>query len=376
MITILLVDDQQVLLDITRLFLERGGDITVDTAISAQEAITLLTMKKYDAIVSDYEMPMMDGIEFLKTIKKKGIEKPFIIFTGRSREEIVIEALNSGADFYLQKGTDPKVQFAELKNMIHQAVMRKRIEEALLQSETNYRTLVESTEDSIYMIDRNGRYLFMNSHHKNRLGIPDRDYVGMTYDDLHAPEESERFISLVREVIRTSNPLQDEYTRGGRWFIRTMSPVKNAIIELTIAVTVVSTEITKTKRLEKALANLEAQYRTLVESTRDSIYTVDRECRYLYMNSHHKDRLGIGDESYYGRSYHEYHCDEAIARFVTAVNRVFESKNPYKDKYIYDERHFVRTFSPVRDENSGEITSVVVISIDPTDREQSEDTDF
>jgi PAS domain S-box-containing protein len=368
MITILLVDDQEVLLDITRLFLEKGGDIVVDTALSAQQALSMLKTKKYDAIVSDYEMPAMDGIEFLKTIKKAGIEKPFIIFTGRSREEVVIKALNSGADFYLQKGSEPKVQFAELKNMIRQAVMRKRVEEALLQSETNYRNLVESTEDSIYMVDRNGRYLFMNSHHKNRLAIPNCDYTTMTYDELHSPEDSERFLSLVREVIRTSRPLQDEYNRDSKWFIRTMSPVKNAIIEMTIAVTVVSTEITKTKRLERALANLEAQYRVLVESTHDSIYTVDRECRYLYMNSHHKERLGICDDKYQGRLYHEYHNNEATGRFVTAVKSVFETQKPCKDRYIQGNRQFVRTFSPVRDESSGEITAVVVISIDPADR--------
>lgn len=369
MITILLVDDQKVLLDITRLFLEKGGDIIVDTALSAQEALTMLRLKKYDAIVSDYEMPTMDGIEFLKTIKREGMEKPFIIFTGRSREDIVIEALNSGADFYLQKGTDPKVQFAELKNMIQQAVMRKRIEEALLQSETNYRTLVESTEDSIYMVDRNGRYLFMNSHHKNRLGIPDLHDKGVSYDELHSPEESDRFLTLVREVIRTSRPLQDEYQREGRWFIRTMSPVKNAIIELTIAVTVVSTEITKTKQLEQALSRLEAHYRILVESTQDSIYTVDRECRYLYMNSHHKKRLGIQSDDYQGRSYQEYHTREASDRFNQSVMQVFETKESLKERYRTDDRCFVRTFSPVIDEMNGEIMAVVIVSIDSNGRE-------
>ena len=368
MITILLVDDQKVLLDITRIFLEKGGDISVDTALSAQEALIMLNQKKYDAIVSDYEMPAMDGIEFLKTIKKEGIEKPFIIFTGRSREEVVIEALNSGADFYLQKGSDPKVQFAELKNMIQQAVLRKRIEEALLQSETNYRTLVECTEDSIYMVDRNGRYLFMNSHHKSRLGIPQSYETGMRYDELHTPEESEHFLTLVREVIRTSSPLQDEYNRDGRWFIRTMSPVKNAIVELTIAVTVISTEITRTKRLEKALANLEAQYQTLIESTRDSIYTVDKDCRYLFMNSHHKERLKIIDDRYKGRFYHEYHTGEASERFTRLVCQVFETQKPCKDQYTKDNRFFIRTFSPVRD-GSGEITSVVVISIEPAEGE-------
>lgn len=369
MITILLVDDQEELLDITRLFLEKGGDITVDTALSAQEALKMLKLKKYDAIVSDYEMPTMDGIEFLKFIKHEGMEKPFIIFTGRSREEVVIEALNSGADFYLQKGTDPKVQFAELKNMVRQAVMRKRSEEALLQSETNYRTLVESTEDSIYMVDRNGRYLFMNSHHKNRLGVPTMRDKSLCYGELHSPEESKRFIELVREVIRTSKPLQDEYEREGRWFIRTMSPVKNAIIELTIAVTVISTEITRIKRLEHALSTLETQYQILVESTRDSIYTVDRECRYLFMNSHHKKRLGILNEEYKGRPYQEFHTKEASVRFMQGIHQVIETKESYKERYQMNEHWFARTFSPVIDDISGEITAVVVVSIEPGDHE-------
>ncbi|HWQ66034.1 MAG TPA: response regulator [Methanospirillum sp.] len=367
MITILLVDDQEVLLDITRLFLEKGGDITVDTALSAHDAIEMLSAKKYDAIVSDYEMPSMDGIEFLKTIKRQGVEKPFIIFTGRSREEIVIEALNSGADFYLQKGSEPKVQFAELRNMIQQAVMRKRIEEALLQSETNYRTLVESTEDSIYMVDRNGRYLFMNSHHRCRLGIQDQDEKGLMYEQVHTPEESERFIGLVREVIRTSQPLQDEYTRNGRWFIRTMSPVINVIVELTIAVTVISTEITKTHRLEEALSKLEAQYRTLVESTHDSIYTVDPDCRYLFMNSHHKERLGVGEVNYTGKEYAEFHTPEETERFVRSIERVLNTGHSCRDRYMKEERSFVRTFSPVRDEQ-GAITTIVVISIEPIER--------
>jgi PAS domain S-box-containing protein len=369
MITILLVDDQKILLDITRLFLEKGGDITVDTALSAQEAIIMLSQKRYDAIVSDYEMPTMNGIDFLKTIKKQKKEKPFIIFTGRSREEIVIEALNTGADFYLQKGADPKVQFAELRNMIQQAVMRKRVEEALLQSETNYRTLVESTQDSIYMVDRNGRYLFMNTHHKIRLGIQDHQDIEMRYDEWHTPEESDQFLKLVKEVISTSKPRQDEYQRDGRWFIRTMSPVKNAIMEMTIAVTVVSTEITRTKWLEKTLSSLEAQYRTLVESTRDSIYTVDRECRYLFMNSHHKNRLGINDDQYKGKPYKHYHSEEESERFIQSVKRVFETKKSCKDRYSIKDRSFVRTFSPVRDEASGEVLLVVVLSIEPGERD-------
>ena len=59
-------------------------------------------------------MPDMNGIEFLKKVRASGNTIPFVLFTGRGREEVVIEALNEGANFYLQKGGEPKSQFAEL----------------------------------------------------------------------------------------------------------------------------------------------------------------------------------------------------------------------------------------------------------------------
>lgn len=366
-IKILLVDDQEDLLEITRLFLEKGGDISVETSNSPIKALELVQEKKYDAIVSDYEMPKMDGIEFLKTIKKIGIEKPFIIFTGRSREDVVIEALNSGADFYLQKGSEPKIQFAELRNMIHQAVMRKRVEEALIQSETNYKTLVECTCDSIYMVDKNGRYLFLNSHHKDRLGITDDDYQKHRYEDLHSEDESERFLALVREVIRTGSHLRDEYQKEGRWFVRTISPVKNEILGFTIAVTVISTEITYTKVLEKNLCSLEAKYQAVVEAMQDSIYAVDCDCRYTFMNSHHQKRLGI-ETKYLGTRYDDYHDPDTASRFRACINKVIELKKPVCERYLNIGKTFVRTFSPVLDPETKTVKEVVVISIDPHDR--------
>jgi CheY-like chemotaxis protein len=113
-IRVLYVDDEQNLLDLCKVFLERSGDLIVTTSTGASEAIRILELTKFDAIVSDYQMPEMDGIEFLKIVRARGDKTPFIIFTGKGREEVVIEALNAGADFYIQKGGEPKSQFAEL----------------------------------------------------------------------------------------------------------------------------------------------------------------------------------------------------------------------------------------------------------------------
>ena len=114
MISILYVDDENALLEVTKMYLETSEKLVVDIVESANKGLEKLRSSLYDVIVSDYQMPEMDGIAFLKAVRSQSLDIPFILFTGRGREEIVIEAISNGADFYLQKGGDPKAQFAEL----------------------------------------------------------------------------------------------------------------------------------------------------------------------------------------------------------------------------------------------------------------------
>ncbi|MFH0966083.1 MAG: ATP-binding protein [Methanobacteriota archaeon] len=130
-IQILYIDDDPVICDIAKRTLEKATGCTVTPAESASDAIHLLTEKTFDAIISDYEMEGMNGIELLKYLREKGDTIPFIIFTGEGREDVVIEALNNGADFYLEKGGQPKALFADLSNKIDSVVSRRRTEKEL-----------------------------------------------------------------------------------------------------------------------------------------------------------------------------------------------------------------------------------------------------
>ena len=131
MIRILCVDDEDFLLKVCKEFLEMSGEMMVETAISARDALQMMSREDYDAIVSDYQMQEMSGIDLLKEIRAEGDLVPFILFTGRGREEVAIEALNNGADFYLQKGGDSCSQFKELEHKVKEAVRRNRAEKAL-----------------------------------------------------------------------------------------------------------------------------------------------------------------------------------------------------------------------------------------------------
>lgn len=128
MIHVLMVDDDTTIMELTKTFLEKSGDIKIDSVLSAKEAIErLLTgASRYDVIISDYAMPEMDGITFLKAVRDWDPEIPFVLFTGRSREEVAIEALNCGADYYLQKDGGPALMFAQLSHHIKLAADRCR----------------------------------------------------------------------------------------------------------------------------------------------------------------------------------------------------------------------------------------------------------
>lgn len=143
MYSILYVDDDPHLLEVARYFLEDTGEFSLATSLLATEALRRPDFSTFDAIISDYEMPRMDGIAFLKSVRESRGDVPFILFTGKGREEVVIEAINNGADFYLQKGGDPTSQFAELAHKIKKALERKMADLALQESERRYRNLYQ-----------------------------------------------------------------------------------------------------------------------------------------------------------------------------------------------------------------------------------------
>jgi PAS domain S-box-containing protein len=245
---------------VSKAFLEKNREIAVDTSLSAEEGLQRLNGNHYDAIVSDYQMPVMDGVQFLKQVRLRDPHIPFILFTGKGREEVVIEAINNGADFYIQKGGSPRAQFIELEHKIKQSIRRERAENEVRLNEKRLRQIIDLVPHFIFAKDIEGTYILVNKAVADAYGTTveeltgkkDADFARSEAEAAHFRADDSEVISSGESKLIHKEPMTDSQgitrylttTKIPFWFSGTVTP----------AVLGVSVDITDRKRAEDDLA--------------------------------------------------------------------------------------------------------------------------
>ncbi len=314
---VLYVDDEQDLLEIGRVFLEQSGDFFVTTLGSASEALELLVNEKFDAIISDYQMPGMDGIQLLIEVREKFGSIPFILFTGRGREEVVMQAINSGVDFYLQKGGDPGAQFAELSHKVRQATSRKRADDALKSSEEKYRHLVELVKVGIWAIDAENNTTYVNPQMAEMLQYTVDEMQGLPLTSFMDDAGKMIFVEKMerrRQGITEVHPFEFITKGGSRIYVTiSTSPLTNDK-GVYLGATAVISDITERKRTEVILAEREELFRSVVYNSSDLTILTDAKNRITYASPQCERVLGYPADEFRGKIIPEIIHPDDIAR--------------------------------------------------------------
>ena len=211
MISVLYVDDEPELLELCKLFLEQDRDFSVNTLQSPLDVLPYLDTNRIDAVICDYQMPDQDGISVLKQVRIRYPDLPFILFTGQGREEVVIEALNNGADFYLQKGGDIRAQFTELSSKIRQAVNRRLAENSLRESEKMLHDIINFLPDATFAIDRAGVVIAWNRAVEEMTGIPAEAMIGKGGYEYAVPFYGSRRKILIDLIFESEEVIRQYY---------------------------------------------------------------------------------------------------------------------------------------------------------------------
>ena len=195
-IRILHVDDESSFLDLTSEFLAAEDDrFEIHTATNPEDGLAVLDEQSVDCVVSDYQMPETNGIEFLNVVRERNSQLPFILFTGEGSETVASDAISAGATDYLQKQTGTE-QYQLLANRVKNAVESYQSQRELGQ----YQRLVETVGDPMYILNADGEITLANRALAEMLGCDRSAVLGMNVREFIDAESYERGADLLAEV--------------------------------------------------------------------------------------------------------------------------------------------------------------------------------
>jgi len=199
-VSILCVDDEPLVLEVLKKFFEHEPGFSVKTCTNGKDALELLNALEFDAILSDYSLPDMDGIDLLKEVRGQGYSGFFIIITGKHHAKIAIDALNYGADYYVQKGGGVVQDIPHLAEFIRAGVGEIRNNRALTESERTCRSIIENHSDLLCRFSQQGELTFVNNSFAEFAGKQNNEWIGGNFFSLIPQEDRERIQEMLRNL--------------------------------------------------------------------------------------------------------------------------------------------------------------------------------
>lgn len=315
-IQVLHVDDEPAFLRVAKQCLEQEG-FMVDTATSAEEALQAIKTRQYHVIVSDYMLPGKNGLTLLKKVREKSTI-PFVMLTGKGKEDVAIAALNAGADQYLKKGSNPDM-YHELAQAIRQAVTCSvtRVTKAIY----------DKSPIPLLMCNAHGVALDANNACLTLVGVPLEEIKGIDlFDSLNTPHR-------MREILCKGEPVHyetvcdgaaftrnttlmdvsifpvDPYTTGYIVHLQPLEPpntvpaaleqsLKKHITDLNRENEYLKSKIKDHERAEKELRASGDKYRTLFEELGDAFLITNRDGTIVDFNKATLDLFGYTEEEF------------------------------------------------------------------------------
>lgn len=354
MISLLYVDDEPALLDLCRRFLEQEGDIAVVTVASVSEALARMASEKFDVIISDYQMPDIDGIAFLREVRSRFPDIPFILFTGRGREEVVIEAINSGADSYVQKGGDPRAQFKELTHLVRQIVRRRKAENELRLMKFS----VDHASEGILWMRANGDITYYNDAMCTMLGYTLQEFSRLSVMDIRRGLSPFSFAAswnslsankcaTIEEILIKKDgsflpvELVLNYNEQGLEslifaFVRDISErrrseqeLKEAFRQLMLTEEGVRQQFEELKKSDYVIREIRQRYQMLSEEIEDWIWESTPDGRLTSSSAQVLDILGYSPAELMGKTFADVLAPKNAARVASDLTGAMEKKEAF-----------------------------------------------
>ena len=382
-IRVLHVDDDASLLEISELILkDQYSGFEIDHACCVDEGLSKLAIGNYDIVVSDYEMPQKNGLQFLKEIRQSKSQIPFILFTGKGREEVAIKALNLGADGYHNKQGSPETVYGELSHSIKLLVERNKTKIALREQDLRFTKLAAQTPGMLFQFLRrpNGTFCvpFTSDGIYNIFGCTPQE----VRDDFSPiakaifPQDFEKVIQSIEQSATNLSLWQCEYRvqlpgQEIRWLWGQSVPERLA--DGSILWSGYNTDITELKNAEEKLRGTFEVLERVGEGIDAGLAIIGKDYRVVWANKRLM-ALGVSPNK---KCYQTFNHSKTICQDCGA-KKIFEQNSSldvheYKTVNAKGEAIWVELrVTPLKDKN-GNVTAALELAVPITDRKQAEE---
>lgn len=193
-IKILIVDDDPAMAKSIMGVLSYVG-LNAHSVSGGYAAIDALGHNDYHLVLLDLNMPDMDGTEVLKHINNNDIATNVIVVSGESEIKKAIHVLKNGAKDFIRKPYSTDELLFSIKNVLEKINLENeniKMLEKLEESEALHRFIVHNSPDLLYMLDREGRFVFVNKNTIKLLGYSRKEIIGKHYTEVIYPKDIER----------------------------------------------------------------------------------------------------------------------------------------------------------------------------------------
>ncbi|MEF8872313.1 MAG: PAS domain S-box protein [Haloarculaceae archaeon] len=324
-IHVLHVDDNPDISKLTATFLEREDDrFTVETTATVSEGLAYLAETDVDCIVSDYDMPSKNGIEFLDTVRELHPDLPFILFTGKGSEEVASEAISAGVTDYLQKDSGTS-QYAVLANRVANAVEQDRSKQALEASQKRLSLFVEQSPLGVIEWDDDFGIVRLNDAAEAILGYTEDELVGETWETIVPDSDESSVGEVVDELLDGTggyHSINENVRKNGEtivceWHNRVVTDDDDDVI----AIFSQFQDITERKNQQRELE----RHREIIQAATNTIITVDETNTILSANPSVERTFGYDPDELVGEPLTVLMADEMAERHTAAFERYLET---------------------------------------------------
>jgi len=374
-ISVLYVDDDPQLAALVATYLEHEDErFTIETAASAAHGLDRLATADFDCIVSDFDMPEQNGIDFLKSVRDDYPDLPFILFTGKGSEEVASEAIAAGVTDYLQKQSGTE-QYELLAHRIDSAVIEHKTRTFQDVAKHDPLQLLERISDGFLALDTEWRFTYVNQHAQEIFDTPASELLGEKIWDVFPEAKETAFYEHYHRALADGEPrtLEEYFEPWDRWYREHIYPSEDGL-------SVLSLDITEHKKQERRLQRLTEQYETILKNTQEAIFLLDVEdgdtFRISQLNPSEEALLEQPPADVTGKTVYDLYDTETADKATAAYQRCLEAGEPITSVETYRldgrDRTFETNLAPIF--SDGEVTQIVGVSREITEAIEREES--